>query len=74
MAAGFLRAPITDIIESDYWHRGRLKFPSRDYRSVLGLEPDPGARFWGDAIMKSTWSRAQREAEPVRSPEYRNRR
>ena len=46
----------------------------RAYRSVLGREPDPGARSWIDAVMKNNWSQAQLEAELMKSPEYRNRR
>lgn len=46
----------------------------RAYRSVLGREPDPGARSWVDAVMKNNWTQRQLESELMKSAEYRNRR
>jgi hypothetical protein len=46
----------------------------RAYRSVLGREPDPGARSWVDAVMKNNWTQRQLETELMKSAEYRNRR
>jgi hypothetical protein len=46
----------------------------RAYKSVLGREPDPGARSWVDTVMKNNWSQSQLESELMRTPEYRNKR
>ena len=46
----------------------------RAYKSVLGREPDPGARSWIEAVMKNNWSQSQLERELMNTPEYRNKR
>jgi len=46
----------------------------RAYRSVLGREPDPGARSWVNAVMKNNWTQRQLESELMKSAEYRNKR
>ena len=44
------------------------------YLSVLGREPDPGARTYVDRVMRQRWSQQDVERELRRSPEFRNRR
>ena len=44
------------------------------YLSVLGREPDAGARGFVDGVMRQGWSQQDVERELRRSPEYRNRR
>lgn len=44
------------------------------YLSVLGREPDPGARPYVDRVMRQRWSQQDVERELRRSPEFRNRR
>jgi hypothetical protein len=44
------------------------------YLSVLGREPDPGARSYVDRVLRQRWSQQDVERELRRSAEYRNRR
>lgn len=46
----------------------------RAYQSVLGREPDAGARGYVDRVLRQRWSQQDVERELRRSPEYRNRR
>ena len=46
----------------------------RAYQSVLGRDPDPGARGWVDRVMRDRWSQSDVERELRKSAEYRNRR
>ena len=43
------------------------------YLSVLGREPDAGARPWVDQVMRNSLTQQDVERELRRSPEYRNR-
>lgn len=44
------------------------------YLSVLGREPDPGARGYVDRVFRDKWSQQDVERELRKSPEYRQRR
>lgn len=46
----------------------------RAYQSVLGREPDGGARGYVDGAMRNHWTQRDVERELRKSPEYRNRR
>ncbi|MEZ5293056.1 MAG: peptidase inhibitor family I36 protein [Vicinamibacterales bacterium] len=45
----------------------------RAYRSVLGRDPDPGARGYVDHVMQDRWTQRDVERELRRSPEYRRK-
>ena len=46
----------------------------RAYQSVLGRDPDSGARGWVDRVMRDRWTQSDVERELRKSAEYRNRR
>lgn len=46
----------------------------RAYQSVLGRDPDDGARGYVDRVLRDRWSQGDVERELRKSPEYRNRR
>jgi hypothetical protein len=46
----------------------------RAYLSVLGREPDAGARGYVDRVMRDRWTEQDVARELRKSPEYRNRR
>ncbi len=46
----------------------------RAYQSVLGRDPDDGARGYVDGVMRNNWTQRDVERELRKSPEYRNRR
>ena len=45
----------------------------RAYQSVLGREPDAGAKGYVDGVMRNNWTQRDVERELRKSPEYRNR-
>ena len=45
----------------------------RAYQTVLGRDPDDGARGWVDRVMRDRWTQSDVERELRKSPEYRNR-
>ena len=46
----------------------------RAYQSMLGRDPDAGARGYVDRVMRDRWTQGDVERELRKSPEYRNRR
>lgn len=60
--------------DTDMTYAQAQRILERGYRSVLGRDPDPGARSWIATIMKNNWSQSQFDNALMQSPEYRNRR